>query len=421
MQSDQIAAPKEVNRTPNRGATMATNNLFPPPPPPPIYNPPARPVQAPQQPIPYVVPARQGQQRHMSQSDPSIPHSQQTQESQSTQTSQFILPDPPVYQTQHSQRDPQILPNRPAHSASHFLAQATPTSNSQISGTNLSTLGLEKSRSLVIPESMAARVNWIEEFSQFFDLTLTFARNFGNVPSPQRDSGLTGRLIMDLQEASHPQVLQDLLNSSSTRYHLVAAVMNQAICKEIFRSSAVRGFSSSSDARIGSVRRMINSGMRADSGVKDSTKRGLLQAAADIFNEMRDAPGFKDWVEIQIEDKASNLWDRIKGLLSSQAGDEDVFGDLCLLYREAYRISLMMFSIPLHWNIEFPQNTRQGSFFDPTTMINRDARFREDPVSLRERCLRIRLGINPIIIVLDYMDDALLPRTVHYADVLLQT
>ena len=414
MQSDQIAAPKEVNRTPNRGTSVATNSQFAPPPAP-VYNPPTRPVQAPQQPAPYVVLVRQGVQRQMSQSGPNVQHGQQVQPARQTQPGQFIITSQPVHSDQPGQRGPQVLHSHPTQPTLRVRTQPVQASNYQIPAPIQSTIGQVTSRSLVVQGDDTIRINWIEEFSQFFDLTLTFARNFGNVPDYQRDNLLTGRLITDLHQASHPNVIHDLLSSSDTRYYLVAAFLNQAICNEIFRSSLIRGFSAQSDAKIGEIRRSIQP------GVKDSMKRGLLKAAADILNEMREAPDFKGWVEIQIDDKASVLWDRMKGLLSPEAEHQNAFMDLGHLYREAYRIGLMMYSLPLTWTLDFPQNTRLGSFFDPTTMINRDARFRGDPVSLREQRLRIRLGINPVIIMLDYMDDALLPRTVHYADVLLQT
>ena len=269
------------------------------------------------------------------------------------------------------------------------------------------------SSAVVIQGDEIPQVNWAEEFSEFFDLTLAFCRTFANVPNDKRDQALNGNVLSELQRASHAAAVQDLLGSSDTRYFLVSTVINHAICEDIFRSALVKGYSTESDNKIGEIRRAIKPNTQV------SIKRGLVKAAADTLNAMRKEPGLQEWIEVQIGIKASAMWDLLENLLAPEADRQLAFDDLTHVFKEGYRIGLLMYSVPMTWSMNFPQNAR-GSFFNPTTMINKDEQFREDPVTLRNQRLRVRLGMTPTIVALNFMEESMMPRTMHFAQVLLQ-
>ena len=373
VQSEQIASPKEVNRTPIRGignpAVLLESRQQFRQQPAPVFNP---------QPLP-----------------------------QSLHTA--------IPQTTASVYRPQPLsnPNPPTSAPVYNPPISQPTTLQALPINRDPFTTQSTSRTLVVQSEETPQVNWIEEFSEFFDLTLTFCRNFANVPVQKRDQALSGPLLSELQRVSHPAVVQGLLSSRETRYFLVTALVNRTICEDIFRSSLVKGYSAESDQKLGEIRRNI----RPNAGV--SMKRGLVKAAADTLNEMRQTTDFQRWIDLQIRMKASVLWDSMESLLAPGVKREDAFDDLSEVYREAYRIGLLMYSAPITWSLDFPQNAR-GSVFDPTVMINKDAKFPGDPVSLRERRLRIRLAMTPVIVALNFMDEALTRRTIHFAQVLLQ-
>ncbi len=385
VQSEQIAAPKEANRTPVRGAgTFGLENrpqFYPQPAP--VYNPPP-------------VPATASTSHH----------------GQRTQTAPSY---PPVQATASTSYHVQRTQTAPSFTAQQAQAISRIQTNSlQTSAPNRNTLLSQgPSSALVVQGDEMPRVNWIEEFSEFFDLTLTFCRNFANVPNDERDNALSGPLLSELQRLSHPAVVRSLLGSSDTRYYLVTSLLNHTVCADIFRSSLVKGYTSESDQKLGQIRSSIKPGLKV------SMKRGLVKAAADTLIDMRKTVQFQQWIENQIDTKASILWDRIDGLLTPGVERQDAFDNLNHVFKEAYRIGLMMYSVPYSWTIDFPA-VAETSFFDPTTMINKDVQFLGDPVSLRQQRLRVRLAMTPIIVALNYMDEAIMPRTVHFAQVLLQ-
>ena len=349
VQSEQIAAPKEVNRTPHRGASTPTAVL------------------------------EQIQQMHQQPA--------------------------PVYRGQPTQSGHDALQVKAPHQS--FTIQTSASRGNSFAAQGASS-------ALIAQGDEIPQVHWAEEFSEFFDLALTFCRTFANVPNDQRDHALNGNALSELQRVSHPAIVRDLLGSSDTRYFLVSTLINHAICEDVFRSALVKGYSTESDNKIGEIRRAIKPTTQV------SIKRGLVKAAADTLNALRKEPGLHEWIEGQIGIKASAMWDLLENLLAPEADRQLAFEDLTHVFKEGYRIGLLMYSVPMTWSMNFPQNAR-GSLFDPTIMINKDEKFRGDPVTLRNQRLRVRLGMTPTIVALNFMEEAMIPRTMHFAQVLLQT
>lgn len=416
VQSEQIAAPKEANRTPNRGAPAfgLENRQQGYQQPAPVFNPQtvqATTLQHGQQSAP-VYNAQSVQAlapRHGQQPAPGYkPQLIQTTAPHYTQQPTSVYKAQPVQPltSHHSQR---MQPGQQLQATSQVQ-----TASLQISVANQNTsVAQGPSNALVVQGDEMPRINWIEEFSEFFDLTLTFCRNFGNVPNHTRDNALPDPLLSELQRLSPPASVRGLLGSGDTRYYLVASLLNHAVCGDIFRSSLVKGYTPESDQKLSQIRGSIKP------GIKVSMKRGLVKAAADILVEMRKIPHFQQWIERQVGTKASITWDHVADLLAPEVDREDAFDSLSHVFTEAYRIGLMMYSVPFNWTIDFPA-IADNSYFDPTTMINYDVQFPGDPVSLRQQHLRVRLGMTPTIFALNYMDEAIMPRTVHFAQVLLR-
>ncbi|MCJ1303458.1 hypothetical protein MMC08_006268 [Hypocenomyce scalaris] len=263
---------------------------------------------------------------------------------------------------------------------------------------------------LVVQDTRAADVDLPAEFQQLFTLSETWARNYANVPDTARDNALPKSLVEALKRLSDPNLAFGLLSSGSSRYFLIATVINNWITRDVIRVGLIKGISPSHDVKIGESKRQIRPNM------PDHLRRACMLAVADTVKEIQGLSAFDSWLASSIDTKAAKLWQTLAVLLAP--GADTAWEDFRYLVAEAHRVSLALSSLPLTYSFEY---TSPGphSYFDPSSMLNRDPIFKGDPMSLKRQQLKVRLGITPVVVTTDMMGSAIMPKTVHFANVLL--
>lgn len=417
VQSDQIAGPREVN-TPHRGKL---NTRYPPAvyvQPPPAFN--GEPSSMPPQVggFPRSVMFRR-QDAPVERADrverferPRA-HFQQGPATQNTHApiihqAQNVLStrDPNAYGHETRPRsDNMVVPHR------HRAVQASNWRIAEIEAPMQPDLSGNMG-ALIIQGDSSPQVEWSAEFTQFFRLTEEWARNYANVPDRKVDESLSQSLIGAFARLSDDSLVMPLLASGSSRYFLIAKLINSYISSDLFRPQAVRGYSIMYDDKITDLRHQIQP------DIPSHFRHALMVAIADTAKEMRDMHGFQKYMEEQAAAKMRILWDRLTALFAPGLMESQAWDDLQHIFNEGYRISILMMCTPLSYSFSYPA-VRLNAYFNPSCMLNRDVHYKGDPMSLKRQALRVRLGVTPIVVVTNFMNISITPQTVHFANVLL--
>jgi hypothetical protein len=108
---------------------------------------------------------------------------------------------------------------------------------------------------LMMPEEHTA------EFSSAFQSLWLKGETFGhlhvNVPDIQKDSRIEQKVKQVLMSISDSSTASFLLNNASTRYLLVAKVINNHLTREVLKLNVIKGFNASGDSEIGQIKRQI--------------------------------------------------------------------------------------------------------------------------------------------------------------------
>lgn len=255
-------------------------------------------------------------------------------------------------------------------------------------------------------------IPWPAEFGQFFKLTEDWAWNYANVPNEYRDGHLPDHLFASMRRQACEKTVKKFLGSDKTRYFLIARLMNIWICNDIFQGQCFLGYSSEFDQKF-----------RQSSQVPQSdpiyTRASLLMTVADLAKEMQARPTFQQFLSSLVTEKVDGAWERLHPLLAPEVLEPQAFDDMVHLIGEAVRMGLLMIATPFAYCIEFPR-AGYTTYFRPDAMINRDPELRDEPQQLSHDGVTVRLGITPIIVVTSFAGPSINPRTVHFANVLLQ-
>lgn len=258
----------------------------------------------------------------------------------------------------------------------------------------------------------STEIAWPSEFSQFFKLTEDWARNYTNVPEKCVEKEVPKGLIDALARHSELSVVQPLLASGSTRYFLIAKLINSFVTSDLFRPQTRKGYSDSFDDKFNDLRHQIQPDLPSH------LRYALMLAIADTAKEMHAKNDYRKFVEEQVEEKIRVLWDRLSFLFAPGVVETQAWDDLKHIFQEAFRIGGLMMCTPLSYSFSYP-TVRANSYFNPTCMLNRDISFKGDPMTLKRQGLRIRLGITPVVVITSFLGPAITPQTVHFANVLL--
>lgn len=266
---------------------------------------------------------------------------------------------------------------------------------------------------MTIQDTELPAIQWIPEFKELFGITEAFARNFCNVPNKERDLQLHPHTVHFFRTATDDSSWQNLLTSGDTRYLLIARAMNQWITWDVLRPALLRGQFKEIDDKLDQTRDQMLP------GIPTHVRSALMLITSDLYNEVKNAPTYPAWLNNTISIKTSALWDKFGGLFAPGVVEKHAWDDLTHLVAEAIRIGVNMICQPLSWSLDYPQ-THQKSFFNPHAMINKDRNFPENPVALSRQRVRVRLAITPVIVATSFEGSSIIPKTLHYANVLLQ-
>ena len=265
---------------------------------------------------------------------------------------------------------------------------------------------------LVLQTAGAAEAELPTELNQLFKLSETWARNYANVPDMARDQTLPQSLIDAFCKLSDANLAFGLLSSGSSRYFLVAKVINNWITGDLLRIALLKGFSPKTDQTIGEAKKKFQ-----DKDAQINVQRACMEAIATTVAEIQEEADFHLWLEISIDTKAAATWKIFSALLAP--GADTAWDDFRYLVAEAHRVALKILSLPLKVTFDYP-NVGQHSYFEPSSMLNRDPLFQnKDPKTLKRQLLKVRLGVTPVVVTTDIIGDTIIPKTVHLANVLL--
>lgn len=265
--------------------------------------------------------------------------------------------------------------------------------------------------SLVLHDSNAADVDFPTELDQLFKLSETWARNFANVPDTARDRSLPNSIADMFCRYSAPHLAFGLLSSGSTRYFLVAKVINKWMTNEMLKLTLVKGYSAATDNEISQAKKRAS---ERDASVQ--IQRACMTLIAGVVKDIQAASDYQAWLQHSINARAAYLWKTVSPLLAP--GADTAWEEFKYLIAEAHRVGLKILSVPVRVSFDYPE-VGPHTYFEPSSMLNRDTTLKGDPKSWKRQQLKVRLGITPVVVTTDTMGETIIPKTVHLANVLL--
>ena len=241
----------------------------------------------------------------------------------------------------------------------------------------------------------------------------TWARNYANVPDPVRDGNLPSELQNAVDSHTNPEAAAEFLSSGSTRYFAVAKLMNYQITTAAFRPVIVKDFRPIYDKKIPEFRAQLNN------IIPIHVRRGLVTASAEMHLEMTRVPGFQKHIDDYITRQVYHMWEFLEPLFAPAFDREEAWADLGVLWKEAGRVGVLMMLKPSGITHEYP-HIGPSSLFNPAQMVNRDRTFKQDPQTLSQMAVSIRLAVTPVVTETDVMVAVQIPKILHYANVLLK-
>ncbi|KAK4693568.1 protein phosphatase PTC6, partial [Lecanoromycetidae sp. Uapishka_2] len=257
-------------------------------------------------------------------------------------------------------------------------------------------------------------INLNAQHTNLFRDVEQWARNYANVPDRASDEMMPRTLYETLKHLTNPSIVIHLISTGSTRHFSVAKLINSSLVNFPLRPLIVKGFSPEYDEKISDFRLQLG-----QVGLPIHIRRAFLVASAELVQEMTKAPGFNEWMEKVINDKVSNMWSFLEPLLAPGVAREEAWNDLTHIWREAVRIGLLQMTKASTFTLDFPP-VGPNSRFNPSNMISRDPNFKQNPQALGQMGVCVSMAITPIVTETSFVTDAVIPKNLHYANVLLQ-
>ncbi|KAL4989227.1 hypothetical protein BDW68DRAFT_186611 [Aspergillus falconensis] len=221
------------------------------------------------------------------------------------------------------------------------------------------------------------------DFSNRFQALMRMSEIFGqahaSLPNVFMDSHMDDHVKHYLMAISRGTKASDLLGNSATRGFFVAKAINWYLVEKILDITVISGFDTAADWEISQIQEQMTS----TTHITKLTKK----------------PRFTEFNQQKINSHLHKLWAYI-GPLGHDAANQNgpMWKDLHAIVSEAQSLAIDMYSMPLEYRFEFPE---QSEPFDPHTMINRDPWVLADPSVLQNTDTRVRLGISPIARIRD--------------------
>ncbi|KAL3436569.1 hypothetical protein BDV09DRAFT_164642 [Aspergillus tetrazonus] len=256
------------------------------------------------------------------------------------------------------------------------------------------------------------------DFSNRFQTLMRMSEIFGHahasLPNVFMDSHMDDHVKDYLMAISRGTKASDLLGNAATRGFFVAKAINWYLVEKILNASVTSGFDAAADLEISQIQEQMTSSRSSQLiptfRLKALTLTDLvaetplvrhimLTAVATHITKLTKKSGFTEYNQQKIYNHLHTLWAYI-GPLGHDAANQNgpMWNDLHAIVSEAQSLAIDMYSMPLEYKFEFPE---QSEPFDPHTMINRDPWVLADPSVLQNTDTRVRLGITPITRIRD--------------------
>ena len=258
-----------------------------------------------------------------------------------------------------------------------------------------------------------AQVNLMPALTNFFSTVESWAKCYANVPDRETDRHLPQDLRAQLHQLTNPAIAMSLIATSSTRYFSVTKLILHECAEFAFRPLIVKGFRAEYDNR------MYNCRKRAYTGINSHERREILTNSAQIVGEMMGDAEWEEFIGRTTQYKTNHCWQLLCPLLAPGIVPEEAWSALHSIWKEAIRIGLLMMQKVSIFAVDFPP-VGSSSYFIPASMVNRDPTFTENPITLGQMGLKIRLAITPLVTETSFEGPgSMVPRNLCFAGVLL--
>lgn len=262
----------------------------------------------------------------------------------------------------------------------------------------------------MVQEGHSTEFDFTRDLAQLFKLVDDFCWKNASRPNPLLDSDLPDHISTSFGKLSHPSMIATILGSSSTRHFLLACHINTALTEWVFRIHVIRGFDAVLEGIIKDNRRHLQPGMPV------YARAAYQQLIVEAVTKMKMQPHFSGWLKQQADTMTTRIYEEIRPLLTP--GVNIARDDLNCVFQEAFKLSVDMHTQNRYYAFEFIV-AGPKTFFNPSSMINRDPAVREDPLTIRNSEYRVRLCISPVVTMTDLVGDTIVPTVIHFAEVLL--
>ena len=232
--------------------------------------------------------------------------------------------------------------------------------------------------------------NWPTTFASFFAQSTQWAHTYCSAPPPP-GTHLPTPLINSLKEASTASSALPLLSHPSTRYFLIASLLNRLITPDIFRFHIVRGFSATYDERFAHNRERLQ-----DPEMTEHGRNALEEVIAMDVRQLRNEATFPAFQTHLTTRRTDSLWKQLSPLLSPTAIHPAAYTALTQLVAEAFRIGFLMASEANRFEMEY-FTVIPVVWFHAGTMVCCDPNVRDDGATIQRKGLKIRLCVNPCV------------------------
>ena len=235
-----------------------------------------------------------------------------------------------------------------------------------------------------------ARVNLSAPLTKLFASVESWAKHYCNVPDKMKDTLLAESVRSQLFQVTNPAAAPSLIATSQTRYLAVTKLMLHMMVNYSFQPMVVKGFKSEYDYRLLYERQRIHI------GCSSHVRRSATTNIAEIVREICRDPDWPAYLARTIQFQTQRLWDYVTHFLAPDVKIGEAKQGMFTLWEEALRIGQVMYSTTSLFSTDFPP-VGEASFFNPANMVNRDPGFDQDPRTLGQMGLKIRLAITPVV------------------------
>jgi hypothetical protein len=266
--------------------------------------------------------------------------------------------------------------------------------------------------STVVPsQGKMTGFNFIQDYQRITGMVKSWANAHAGTPSPN-DQDLPEELLNTFSSYTTYNMLSKLMSSSESRQLIVVRYIAETMTQEVLKIHVVKGFNELEEP----MHQTTDMRSKPTSNLPQSNKAAECQVQADAVYKIRQSPNLPGWLHQRGAESVKPVFNALKPVLSGNLSQ--AYNDLGFIWAEAHRLAVDMHCLPHLYRFDFI-NAGPTSFFNPSTMINLDPKIRGRGMELRKAEYKVNVCITPVVIVTEFQNLTIIPRTVQMAEVLL--